>query len=103
MNQTFTYLVPDISSGHCRAAITVEVGAIAGVASVAVDLEREAGRGDRRGPRDSCRGRWRSWGSSAALHLVSSTLVLFGAYDQTDPPGFLVSVPEIAWEASLGI
>lgn len=37
------------------------------------------------------------------LIFVSSTLVLFGAYEQTDPPAFLMSLPEIAWEASLGI
>jgi copper chaperone len=36
-----TYLVPDISSGHCRAAITAEVGAIPGVASVDVDLDAQ--------------------------------------------------------------
>jgi hypothetical protein len=37
------------------------------------------------------------------LIFVSSTLVLFGADEQTDPPAFLMSLPEIAWEASLGI
>lgn len=41
MNKTNTYAVPEISSGHCRAAIAVEVGALAGVASVEVDLERQ--------------------------------------------------------------
>jgi copper chaperone len=39
MKQTTTYLVPDISSGHCRAAITEEVTQVPGVQSVAVDLE----------------------------------------------------------------
>jgi hypothetical protein len=38
-----------------------------------------------------------------SLIFVSSTLVLFGAYEQTDPPAFLMALPEIAWEASLGI
>ena len=28
---------------------------------------------------------------------------VFGAYEQTDPPAFLMSVPEIAWEATLGV
>lgn len=35
--------------------------------------------------------------------FASSTAVLFGAYDQTSEAAFLVSLPEIAWEASLGI
>lgn len=39
MNETVTYSVPDISSGHCRAAITAEVTAVAGVDSVLVDLD----------------------------------------------------------------
>ena len=38
MNETVTYSVPDMSSGHCRAAITDEVSAVAGVDSVDVDL-----------------------------------------------------------------
>lgn len=38
MNQTVTYSVPDMSCGHCRAAITDEVTAVAGVESVDVDL-----------------------------------------------------------------
>jgi copper chaperone CopZ len=32
-------LVPDISSGHCRAAIAAEVSVVGGVESVDVDLE----------------------------------------------------------------
>lgn len=36
---TITYSVPDISCGHCRAAITNEVTAVAGVASVEVDVD----------------------------------------------------------------
>lgn len=36
---TATYRVPDISCGHCAAAITREVQTIAGVASVDVDVE----------------------------------------------------------------
>jgi copper ion binding protein len=38
--QTFTYSVPGISCGHCRAAITGEVTRLAGVSSVSVDLKR---------------------------------------------------------------
>jgi copper chaperone CopZ len=36
---TITYDVPDISCGHCEAAITAEVAAVPGVDGVAVDLE----------------------------------------------------------------
>ena len=39
MNETITYSVPDISTGHCRAAITAEVGALTGVEAVDVDFE----------------------------------------------------------------
>jgi copper chaperone len=39
MNTTITYSVPGMSSGHCRAAITAEVGALPGVESVDVDLD----------------------------------------------------------------
>lgn len=39
MNETITYSVPGISCGHCRAAITTEVTAVAGVDSVDVDLD----------------------------------------------------------------
>jgi Domain of unknown function (DUF4386) len=35
--------------------------------------------------------------------LASATAVLFGAYEQTSGTHFLFSIPEIAWEASLGI
>ena len=34
-----TYSVPDVSCDHCRAAITSEVAAVAGVEAVDVDLE----------------------------------------------------------------
>ena len=34
-----TYSVPDVSCGHCRAAITSEVEKLPGVASVDVDLD----------------------------------------------------------------
>jgi hypothetical protein len=37
------------------------------------------------------------------LIFASSTAVLFGAYEQTDAAHFVLSLPEIAWEASLGI
>ena len=42
MNQTIehlTYSVPDLSCDHCRAAVTAEVGKVAGVAAVDVDLD----------------------------------------------------------------
>ena len=39
--RTKTYDVPDISCGHCEAAISTEVGALPGVDRVAVDLERK--------------------------------------------------------------
>jgi copper chaperone len=38
VSETITYSVPDISCGHCRAAITSEVSTVAGVESVEVDL-----------------------------------------------------------------
>jgi copper chaperone CopZ len=39
MNATVTYSVPDMSCGHCRAAVVAEVGALAGVDRVEVDLD----------------------------------------------------------------
>jgi copper chaperone CopZ len=36
---TITYSVPGMSCGHCRAAITDEVGAVPGVSAVDVDLD----------------------------------------------------------------
>ena len=36
-----TYSVPGVSCEHCRTAITTEVGAVDGVESVSVDLERK--------------------------------------------------------------
>ncbi len=36
---TTTYSVPGISCGHCRVAITGEVGRLPGVSAVAVDLD----------------------------------------------------------------
>ncbi len=36
-----TYLVPDISCDHCKTAITKEVSAVGGVASVDVDVENK--------------------------------------------------------------
>jgi putative flavoprotein involved in K+ transport len=39
MNHTKTYFVPDMSSGHCRAAIAAEVGTVPGVESVEVDVD----------------------------------------------------------------
>jgi copper chaperone len=40
MTETMTYSVPEMSSGHCRAAITAEVTAVVGVESVDVDLDK---------------------------------------------------------------
>jgi copper chaperone len=37
---TITYSVPEISCGHCRAAITAEVSKVGGVRSVSVDLDQ---------------------------------------------------------------
>ena len=42
MTQTteqLTYSVPGVSCGHCRAAITTEVGKVQGVTDVVVDLD----------------------------------------------------------------
>ena len=39
MTDTITYAVPDMSSGHCRDAITAEVRAVPGVEQVEVDLD----------------------------------------------------------------
>lgn len=36
---SITLSVPDMTCGHCEAAVEQEVGAVAGVSSVAVDLE----------------------------------------------------------------
>jgi hypothetical protein len=38
-----------------------------------------------------------------SLALVTATAVLFGAWDQTSAASFLFTVPEIVWEAFLGI
>lgn len=38
MSSAITYSVPDISCGHCRAAITREVSTLRGVEAVEVDL-----------------------------------------------------------------
>ncbi len=37
------------------------------------------------------------------LAVVSATLTLFGLIEQTSAPDFLLTLPEIAWELSLGI
>jgi copper chaperone CopZ len=39
MGEVITYRVPGMHCGHCRAAVEGEVGAVAGVESVEVDLE----------------------------------------------------------------
>jgi copper chaperone len=36
---TLTYLVPEVTCGHCKAAIEGEVGQIPGVVSVNVDVD----------------------------------------------------------------
>jgi len=41
MSQTTSYSVPGMHCGHCRAAVTRELEALAGVESVDVDLERK--------------------------------------------------------------
>jgi copper chaperone CopZ len=41
MSDTLSYTVPGMSCEHCRAAITKEVSAVEGVASVTVDLEQK--------------------------------------------------------------
>ncbi|HEY5664764.1 MAG TPA: cation transporter [Ilumatobacter sp.] len=38
MSDTITLNVPGMTCGHCEAAVKAEVGALAGVASVEVDL-----------------------------------------------------------------
>ena len=37
------------------------------------------------------------------LALLTALLVLFGAYDQTSGPSFILTLPEAVWEFSLGI
>jgi copper chaperone CopZ len=39
MSETITYPVPGIHCGHCESSIKQEVGAVAGVQTVEVDLE----------------------------------------------------------------
>lgn len=39
MSETSTYSVPGVHCGHCKAAITRELEAVAGVESVDVDLD----------------------------------------------------------------
>jgi len=39
ITEQLKYSVPGMSCGHCRAAITAEVGQLAGVTSVDVDLD----------------------------------------------------------------
>jgi hypothetical protein len=38
-----------------------------------------------------------------SLALLTALLVLFGAYDQTSGPSFILTLPEAVWELSLGI
>lgn len=39
MSDVATYTVPDMSCGHCKAAVTQELSALTGVHSVDVDLD----------------------------------------------------------------
>jgi len=39
MSDTLTYRVPGMHCGHCEKAVSEEVSAVAGVESVAVDLD----------------------------------------------------------------
>ncbi|MDJ0771168.1 MAG: heavy metal-associated domain-containing protein [Ilumatobacter sp.] len=39
MTDTLTFSVPGMTCGHCEAAVKHEVGALAGVTGVTVDLE----------------------------------------------------------------
>ena len=39
MSETITYSVPDVSCGHCVAAISGELQTVPGVESVSVDLK----------------------------------------------------------------
>jgi copper chaperone CopZ len=39
MSDQITYTVPGMHCGHCKAAVTGELGSVAGVESVEVDLE----------------------------------------------------------------
>ena len=38
MSDTLTFTVPGMTCGHCEAAVKQEVGGVAGVSDVAVDL-----------------------------------------------------------------
>ena len=39
MTETVTYNVPDMHCGHCERAVSEELSAVAGVESVAIDLD----------------------------------------------------------------
>lgn len=39
MSETITYSVPAMHCGHCKAAVSEEVGAVPGVEAVEVDLD----------------------------------------------------------------
>ena len=39
MSDTLTFKVPGMSCGHCESAVKTEVGAVAGVTGVDVDLD----------------------------------------------------------------
>lgn len=39
MSESTTYTVPGMSCGHCKESVSREVGAVAGVVSVDIDLD----------------------------------------------------------------
>jgi copper chaperone len=39
MSDTATYTVPDMTCNHCKASVSEELNAVAGVESVSVDLQ----------------------------------------------------------------
>jgi copper chaperone len=41
MSDTVTYTVPGMNCEHCKAAVTEELSAVAGIQSVEVDLDRK--------------------------------------------------------------
>jgi copper chaperone len=41
MQETITYRVPEMSTGHCEAAVTEQVSQVPGVESVEIDLDTQ--------------------------------------------------------------
>lgn len=42
MTETMTFIVAGMTCGHCKRAVSSEVGSVAGVAGVEVDLDAKA-------------------------------------------------------------